>query len=346
MPRPAANAPNAPATAWRSVGALIRLALLALLTLTTGCATLPPPQPRPIERALQDTADTPLARLAEAALPADPPGRSGFRLFFSGESSFNARVALARRATRSLDLQYYLLANDDTGRGLLRELRDAAQRGVRVRLLLDDLHAPDDALLAGLAVCPNVQVRLFNPLPARGGSLTWRLLRSMHDIRRINHRMHNKLFIADNAFAISGGRNVGDEYFMHNPQANFLDLDLLSAGPVVRTQSTVFDSYWNSGHAVPVEHLAPTRPAHEGCRGFDAAVQQAITRLGERQRDQFGRTSFLRQLERGAVTLDPGSARVRPTAPTRWTITLARPARRRWPRRRWTCWPAPAKKRC
>jgi len=196
----------------------LRLLLAAqFIILAAGCATLPDPQPRAAEHALQDVAATPLARLAAAALPADRPEWSGFRLFYSGESAFNARIALARRATRSLDVQVYHLAGDETGRGFLRELRDAAQRGVRVRLLVDDLHVAEDELLAGLAAYPNAQVRLFNPLPARGGTPTSRLMRSLQEFGRVNHRMHNKLFVADNSFAITGGRNVADEYFMNDP---------------------------------------------------------------------------------------------------------------------------------
>lgn len=276
-----------------------------------GCATLPDLQPRTAQFAVQDVADTPLAHMAAAAAPAGKPGQSGFRLFFEGESAFNARIALTRRAVRSLDAQYYLVANDETGRGFLRELRDAALRGVRVRLLVDDLYAARaDDLLAGLAAHPNVEVRLFNPLPVRTGSLGMRLLLSLHEFRRINHRMHNKLLIADNSFAISGGRNVGDAYFMNDAQANFVDLDVLSSGPVVRELSAVFDRYWNSERAVPIGLLIAQPPAHEARERFEAATRDATVRLGERQRDWLGNTSFLRQLRNGALTLVSAPARV------------------------------------
>ena len=139
----------------------------------------------------------------------------------------------------------------------MRELSAAAARGVRVRLLIDDLHAAgEDAWLARLAARPQVEVRMFNPLPVRDGTVVSRVLFSLHEFSRVNRRMHNKLMVADNAFAISGGRNIANEYFGRREPANFIDMDLLSAGPVVNELSSVFDSYWNSEHAYPIESLA------------------------------------------------------------------------------------------
>ena len=293
----------------------LRMVLPLLIVMAEGCATLPDLPPRSAELAVQNVTSSPLARLAAASAPSERPDWSGFRLFYSGEAAFNARIALARRATQSLDVQVYHLADDETGRGLLRELRDAAQRGVRVRVLVDDLHIAEDELLAGLSAFPNARVRLFNPLPARGGSPKSRLLRSLHEFDRVNHRMHNKLFVADNSFAITGGRNVADEYFMNNPQANFLDLDVLCTGPVVREMSAVFDEYWNSELTRSIDALIPLGDAHERRERFNEAVRGATTRLGERQRDAFGRTSFLRQLANGQLTLDHGPARVLADSP-------------------------------
>ena len=295
----------------------LRTLFVATMALTTACATLPEMPPHRPEAALNDVESSPLAALATASVPKNRPSWSGFRLFYSGESAFNARIALVRRATHSLDVQVYHLADDETGRGFLRELRDAALRGVRVRLLVDDLHVSDDGLLAGLAAFPNTQVRLFNPLPARGGSPRSRLLRSLHEFDRVNHRMHNKLFIADNSIAITGGRNLADEYFMNNPQANFLDLDVLCVGPVVRDLSAAFDEYWNSDKSRAIESLIPKIATDERQRHFNDAVQAATTRLGERQRDVFGRPSFLRQLAAGELTLDHGDARVLVDSPAK-----------------------------
>ena len=280
----------------------------------TGCTSLPEPANRTNsspEAAWPTDVDTGLARIAAASLAPEADGMSGFRLLFDGKPAFNARIALIRRAERSIDLQVYHLGADETGLGLLRELRDAAMRGVQVRLLVDDLYAGGGAeLLAGLAAYSGAQVRLFNPLPARYGTPTQRLLGSMHEFNRIQRRMHNKLLIADGSFAIFGGRNVGDAYFMNDPQANFLDLDVLAAGPVVGQLATVFDAFWNSPLAYPVQTLAgPTTP--QAARdAFDVAVQQGTTRLGERQRDWFGQTGVLRQLQEGRVWLAAGAARV------------------------------------
>lgn len=282
-----------------------------IAALAAGCASLPQPRPRVAEPALP-AAESPLARIAAASLPDDPPDRSGFRLMFDGQPAFNARIALVRRAARSLDLQVYEFAADATGRGLLRELRDAALRGVRVRLLVDDLHVGGmDSLLAGLASFPNAQVRLFNPLPVREGSVGTRMLQSLHEFGRVNRRMHNKLLVADGSLAIFGGRNVSDRYFMSDPQANFLDLEVLAAGPVVPRLATVFDAFWNSPQAYPVASLAaPALPADEARRRFDEAVRDGTVRLGERQRDWAGRPSVLRELANGRLTLEPAAADV------------------------------------
>ena len=157
---------------------------------------------------------------------------SGFRLLPAGDQAFDARIALARRAEKTLDVQYYLIAHDASGLQFLRELRDAAARGVRVRILVDDLYAiGQDELLAALAAHANVEVRMFNPLPVRNGGLASRVVFSMHQFSRINGRMHNKLFIADNAFSVTGGRNIADEYFGRSEPANFIDMDILATRP-------------------------------------------------------------------------------------------------------------------
>ncbi|HEY6511288.1 MAG TPA: phospholipase D family protein [Burkholderiaceae bacterium] len=236
---------------------------LAGWSLLSGCAALPGDVQRAHSDTIVDVASTPLARLALASTPDDKRHLSGLRLMPNGPEAIAARIALARRAQKSLDVQYYVVAPDQSGRQFLRELRDAAQRGVRVRLLIDDLHVDDaDDLLLGLAAHANVQVRLFNPLPVRGGALQTRLLLSLHQFERVNRRMHNKLYIADNAFAVTGGRNIANEYFMRGEAANFIDMDVLSTGPVVHGLSDVFDRYWNSESAYPIESLvAPRHPA-------------------------------------------------------------------------------------
>ena len=291
--------------------AVSKLLVIACLCLT-GCAALPPRSTTPPVAARTDVDDTKLARVVAAAVPADKQGLSGFRLLPEGETAFMARVALARRAEKSLDVQYYLINQDEIGLQFLRELRDAALRGVRVRLIVDDLYAAgEDELFAGLAAYPNVQVRIFNPLPARSGSFRSRLLWSLHEFGRINHRMHNKLFIADNSFAVSGGRNIANEYFMRSAAANFIDLDVLSSGPIVRELSRVFDMYWNSEQVFPIGDLVKNGTSlDEARRRFDEHVRDADPHVAERPHDVLGATPLAQQLDSGALTQSYARARV------------------------------------
>ena len=231
------------------------VALAACVGALAACASLPPPAAQPRTFAVADVAGTPLAALVRPVLASD--GRSGFRLQPYGPNAFATRLQLARLATRSLDVQYYLLLGDDTGRTLMRALRDAALRGVRVRVLVDDLYtAGEDELLLALASYPNVEVRLFNPFPAGRGSELGRFIASAHDFGRLDRRMHNKLFVADNVAAVAGGRNMADDYVGNSEGRNFIDMDVFAAGPVVSALSDEFDHYWNSDVVYPVASIA------------------------------------------------------------------------------------------
>lgn len=286
--------------------------LLAALTLLAGCASLPQPPPaRTASHALTDAGDTALARIAAASLPADAPRLSGFRLLPEAPTAFNARVVLMRSAQKALDVQYYLIADDAVGRMFLRELRDAALRGVRVRLLVDDLYTGGEGLLLdGLAAFPNVELRVFNPFPVRSGSAAWRVALSLDDFGRINHRMHNKLLVADNSVAVSGGRNIADEYFMRSPDANFIDMDVLSAGPAVRAMSAVFDGFWNSPLSWPWGALSGTAPDAAARAAFDAQVRGAGPPFDERAHDALGGTPLAGQVQAGRIELQAAPARV------------------------------------
>jgi putative cardiolipin synthase len=191
-----------------------------------------------------------------AAMLRQHPGESGLMLITGGTRAFAARVLAARSAGRSLDLQYYYWLDDLTGGLLAKELIGAADRGVRVRLLLDDINTrgKDRSYLA-LDRHPNVEVRLFNPAKSRSNALhrgVETLLRPFSATRR----MHNKAWIADGRLAIVGGRNVGDAYFDASETANFRDLDLLAVGPVVGQAAAVFDDFWNSNAVLPIRKLA------------------------------------------------------------------------------------------
>ena len=294
--------------------------VVALAGMLTGCASLPDSVQRPASQARTDVADTRLAAVAAASTPKDSRHLSGMRLLPAGDHAFEARIALTRAAEKTIDAQYYQIADDTSGRQFLRELSAAAARGVRVRLLVDDLHAAgEDALLAGLAARPNIELRMFNPLPVRGGSVGSRVLFSLHEFSRVNRRMHNKLMVADNVFAISGGRNVADEYFGSGAPANFIDMDMLSAGPVVQELSTVFDGYWNSEQAYPIQSLAAQRGGPDAARRhFDQAVKQpAAVDLPVAERDALGQSSVGTQLAGGRVELHMAMVRVFADAPSK-----------------------------
>jgi putative cardiolipin synthase len=180
------------------------------------------------------------------------PLESGVALITSGREGFRSRVGLANVAEKTLDLQYYIWENDTIGKVLAERILRAADRGVRVRLLIDDISTEDTEFgFARMDAHPNIEIRLFNPFADRDG----RLLQFATDFDRLNHRMHNKAFIADSAAAIIGGRNVGDDYFGIGAVANFRDLDVGLVGPVVQQLSRGFDLYWNSEQAIPVSAL-------------------------------------------------------------------------------------------
>lgn len=295
----------------RATGLFVVVVYGALLN---GCAVLPTRGPVVQSHAVLDVGSTLLARTAAHASRTVAGSLSGFRVLPEGSFAFNARIALARRAEKTLDVQYYQIRNDDIGRRFLRELRDAAVRGVRVRVLIDDLYAAgEDELFSGLAAYPNVELRIFNPLPWREGGFNTRFLFSLTDFGRINHRMHNKLFIADNTFSVSGGRNIADEYFMRSEEANFVDLDVLSSGPVVGQLSDVFDTYWNSSRVYPIVQLIghfSSPPVFRAAReSFDRMTRDAPD-LPERDRDILGHGGVAAQLDSGVLDQVFAPARV------------------------------------
>ncbi len=236
---------------------------LGLLLWLAGCGSLPTGVERRNSSAMPAQTDSPLTRIAQVSSPS--PDLSGFRLMPLGVYSLDARLQLIKRAKHSLDVQYYVLDNDATGRLLLSHLADAAARGVRVRLLVDDLYTTHtDDMLRAMASLPNVEVRLFNPFgAARGSGLVGRFAASLLEVRRLNHRMHNKLLVADSAMAVAGGRNIADDYFQRGAQHNFVDLDALIVGAVVAELGQSFDRYWNSPVVLPIEAVSPAQAPAE-----------------------------------------------------------------------------------
>jgi phosphatidylserine/phosphatidylglycerophosphate/cardiolipin synthase-like enzyme len=246
------------------------LAASCILVLA-GCVGLPQHVQRIPSEALHQPDTTTLGRIVEHAEP--DRNLSGIRLLTSGDEALASLIGLADRAERTLDLQYYLIHQDDSARLLLHHVRLAADRGVRVRLLVDDLNtAGEDRRFMHLGQHANVEVRLFNPFAGGRSALWTRIAASVSEIPRINHRMHNKLFVADNALAITGGRNIGDQYFTRDPQSNFIDLDVVAGGPVVSELSASFDAFWNSKYAYPIASVASPVPPEEAPASLEEEV--------------------------------------------------------------------------
>ena len=252
--------------------------LIAVFVLLCGCATVDFDAPKSVTNALTDTADTYLGKQLEGLAEAHP-GQAGFYPMSDGIDALAARLLLATRAERTLDAQYYLIKDDITSNAFIHALLDAADRGVRVRLLVDDIFTGGyDAGMAGLDSHPNFEIRIFNPFARRSA----RFMDGITSFSRINRRMHNKSFTVDNQITIIGGRNIADEYFGAREDAKFGDLDVMGIGPVVNDVSNMFDSYWNHERAAPIETFAdmPDDPAAELERvraNLDAARQQVTT---------------------------------------------------------------------
>ena len=248
---------------------------LLLLLVMSGCASVRLDVPRVASHAIDDGARTPLGR-AFAEQAAQHPDLSGFQVMATGHAAFVARTALADAAERTLDLQYYSVSDDLTSDLLLLRIVAAAERGVRVRILLDDINSLTRHFARrAITAHPEIQVRLFNPFLWGGTSSLGRLGEFVFDGDRLNRRMHNKLWVADNAAAVTGSRNLGDEYFGTHAVTNFSDVDLLAAGPIVTELSRSFDAYWNSAAAVPVEAFAERPDAAESRRVRQALHERA-----------------------------------------------------------------------
>ena len=274
---------------------------MLVLVALCGCTALPPLDGRSQNRALDDTAATRLGHAVSAAAQTHA-GQSGVLALSEGREAFASRMLLAAAAQRSLDVQYYIWHLDLTGGLLLDALRQAADRGVRVRLLLDDNNtAGMDATLAALDSHPNLEVRLFNPFMQRD----WRWLGYLTDFGRLNRRMHNKSFTADNQVTIMGGRNIGDAYFDAGQDVSFVDMDVLAVGAVVPQVSADFDRYWASASAYPAATLLTPAPP------------QALTQLAAPYLTALGRSDFIQQLIAGSLALEWTSVRLVSDAPAK-----------------------------
>ncbi|MDR6453817.1 phospholipase D family protein [Variovorax paradoxus] len=304
---------------------LLRICLAgAMAAALAACGSLPPARERAAVNAAAADPSTTLARIAAASTP--PGEHSGFRLMPLGVYSLDARVQLAQRAQRSLVVQYYQFENDATGRLLMRALREAAGRGVQVRLLVDDLYTvKSQQPLLALSATPNMEVRLFNPFCCGRNGFLSRFVASPHEIGRLNHRMHNKLFIADGVMAVVGGRNIADEYFVLSEAQNFIDMDALVVGKVLPQLESIFDAYWNSEQVWPIADIV----RGEGGRkptvaDFDAWIGMAAPppKIVLPPSDVLGYGPIAEELDGGRMGLLWGEARAiadPPTKPTTMT---------------------------
>jgi cardiolipin synthase C len=263
-----------------AVGRTARWLLLAALPLLAHCASAPRLDGVEATHAIPPADSTQLDQIILQRL-GDEPGLSGVQLVQDNALAFAYRAGTAAAAERSLDVQYYLWHADFTGKLLAAELLRAAERGVKVRVLIDDLDARAKHDLFAIAdLHPNVEVRIFNPFYDRYGVIgQWSefVLRGS----RLNRRMHNKAWVADNRVAIVGGRNIGDEYFGASEQSNFSDTDVVLVGPVVEQVSREFDAYWNSPDAVPVSRFEARKPKPEQLQQLSLAAAQFSHEAGE-----------------------------------------------------------------
>ncbi len=254
----------------------------------SGCASLPLNTPRTSTTALPQPEETSLWRRIQPQLDSHP-GDSGFYLLPSGIDAFVARILLIDAAERTLDLQYYIFQGDITPKLVVDRLLTAADRGVRIRFLVDDWNIQGkDFILAMIDTHPNIEVRVFNPVAGSRSSSLSRPLYYLFGEERIKNRMHNKAFIVDNTVAIVGGRNIGDEYFQAQQDVNFEDMDLIAMGPVAKEVSAAFDEYWNHELAIPIRAFVSREPAAED-------VQKARLML-DQQREAMKATEYAKKL--------------------------------------------------
>ena len=241
----------------RSAGHWLLWLFVILAPWLSACASLPNDVDRPVSNALANPAQTRLGSvIADRAKKSGTRNDSGFALIGSAELAFTSRMALIKAAEKTLDIQYYAIFADKTTDRLFDALREAAARGVRIRILLDDFNTSGkNSQVLKLAFEKNMELRLFNPLPGGRSSLAMRIITNLHDVDRMQRRMHNKIFVADNALAITGGRNLGETYFGQSTGTNFVDIDVLAAGRIARDLSRSFDQYWNNPLAYPAQSL-------------------------------------------------------------------------------------------
>ena len=280
------------------------ITILFLQLAIAGCVSMPLDYPKEPSRALTDTADTYLAGESAKWRDGQLQG-NGFYSLIEGKDAFGARLVLMSEAEKSIDAQYFLMKTDNAGLVFTDKLMEAADRGVRVRLLLDDVFTTvDDSYFFYMNAHPNIEVRIFNPISRKG--LYW--LNYVGHFSLANRRMHNKSFIIDNQAAIVGGRNIAVEYFQLETTGEFIDFDMFVAGPIVKDISDSFDAYWNNELAVPMEALSD-KPDQKLPEQYEETVKRLMEDAGNSIYADAINTQLMRQF--AADELDPYMAKAR-----------------------------------
>ena len=253
------------------------LALTWIALALVACATVPSSTTdKDASYAVRDLDRTPLGKLAQALAVEREGSESGFLLLDRGHNALAWRLFMAENAVRTIDAQYFLWKNDRIGRLFIQRLMDAADRGVRVRVIIDDSMTESDPLyLARFGAHPNIEVRLYKPFGPKHKSYVFRWVDFAADFKLLNRRMHNKLYIADDSFMISGGRNIGEDYFEYLAPDVFRSRDLMGVGPIADESSDAFDMFWNSKWTVPVEMAVDTVPSVEDGHAFKRTLDAA-----------------------------------------------------------------------
>jgi cardiolipin synthase C len=258
------------------------------LLIVAGCTSLPPAasQSKSITTAIDPSFDTRLGA-AFHTLMRDRGSDSGFRMLSTGIDGLTARLEMIDAAQRSIDVQSYIFRADNSGNLVVQALLRAADRGVRIRILVDDGEtvAGDEKILA-LAAHAQFEVRIYNPMAYRGHNTTIRSAEFLFNKARLDYRMHNKLMVADNVVVIIGGRNIGDQYFQIDPQSQFGDDDLVVAGPIVQRLSGVFDEFWNDPLAIPAQAIDKRESSDAALSNYLKILDEYRQRLETKKPDK------------------------------------------------------------
>jgi putative cardiolipin synthase len=325
--------PNAAPSRIRLALARLGAALLLACVVASCATTLPEKPPRGAPGAALPAAPAgPIAAVEARVEQRAGAGRSAFRLLDSNEEGLRWRLALADSAQQSLDLQYYVWWGDESGHLLMSRVIEAADRGVKVRLILDDLSTiledeshpkVRDFSAAALDAHPNIEVRLFNPWRSR--PLAGRAVEMLTRFERINHRMHNKLLVADNRATIIGGRNIGNEYFGLSHEFNFRDLDVIGVGPVARQASEKFDRFWNGDAVTPASALGLPATRDDLRREYEP-IRQTLAKSPRLARFPIDRQDWSAVLDAFVAESHPGTSRVHSDVPDRDAVAHHMPA--------------------